>query len=109
MRCTPFPIRLEGLGERRKPQLGRKRILVHFELEKTNLVMKKSNSNLLMMNLIFFCHFYNAYFVTFARLAVSGTVRCKDTYQPKLASSETHRPSIKFSCTPSDVEDIRNL
>jgi len=37
-----------GSGERRKlPQ-----ILVHFELEKTNLVMT---------NLIFFCHFYSSY------------------------------------------------
>jgi len=42
----PLPIRLGGLVERRKlPQRGpgqspgRKRILVHFELEKTNLVM----------------------------------------------------------------------
>jgi len=55
----PLPRRLGGLGEHRKlPQRGpgrspgRKRILVHFELEKTNLVMT---------NLIFFCHFYSAY------------------------------------------------
>jgi len=50
--------RLEGIGERRKlPRRGpghtgaesrSKRILVNFELEKTNLVMS---------NLIFFCHF----------------------------------------------------
>ena len=54
----PQPIRVSG--ERRKlPQrgpgqsAGRKRIFVHFELEKTSL---------LMTDLIFFCHFYSAYF-----------------------------------------------
>jgi len=55
----PPPQPTRGSGERRKlPQQGsgrspgRKRILVHFELEKTNLVMT---------NLIFFCHFYSPY------------------------------------------------
>jgi len=55
----PLPSRLGDLGERRKlPQRGprrnpgRKRILVHFELEKTNVVM---------INLICFCHFYSPY------------------------------------------------
>jgi len=56
-----YPSRLAGLGERRRPKLpqrvpgqspGRKRILVHFELEKMNLVMTK---------LIFFLSFYSAY------------------------------------------------
>jgi len=51
----PLPSRLGGLGERRKLRQrvrgqspGRKRILVHFELENTNLVTT---------NLVFFCHF----------------------------------------------------
>jgi len=52
----PLPSRLGVLGERRElphqrgpgRSSGRKRILVHFDLEKTNLVMT---------NLIFFCHF----------------------------------------------------
>jgi len=45
----PLPIRLGGLGERRKLPSGRKRILVHFELEK--------KTNLIMTNLIFFVIF----------------------------------------------------
>jgi len=53
-RGYPPPQPTRGSGERRKlPQHpGRKRILVHFELEKTNLVI---------INLIFFCNFYSAY------------------------------------------------
>ena len=55
----PFPSRLGGLGERRKlPQWGpgrspgRKRILVHFELEKKN----ESGDD----KFDIFCHFYSA-------------------------------------------------
>jgi len=45
----PPPQPTRGSGEHRKlPQAK----MVHFELEKTNVVMT---------NLIFFCHFYSAY------------------------------------------------
>ena len=52
----PLPSRLGDLGERRKlPQRGPGRsILVHFELEKTNLVM----SNLIFF-VIFIAHIYS--------------------------------------------------
>jgi len=57
----PLPSRLWGLGERRKlPQRGsgwspdRKQILVHFELEKTNVVM----TNLILF-VIFIAHIYS--------------------------------------------------
>jgi len=60
-RGISFPSRLGSLGERRKlPQRGlgqspgRKRILVHFELEKKN----KSGDD----DFDIFCHFYSASF-----------------------------------------------
>ena len=38
-RWCPLPSRLEGLGERRKLQSpGRKRVLMHSELERTHVV-----------------------------------------------------------------------
>jgi len=67
-----------GLGERRKlPQRsprrspGRKRILVHFELEKTNLVTTNLN----------FCHCYSASWSHYLQgcIAVPGSLCCKDT------------------------------
>jgi len=71
-RGYPPPQSTRGSGEHRKLRLrgpgrspGRKRILVHFELEK--------KTNLVTTNLIFLSR-YTAYLVTFTKLSVPGTL-----------------------------------